>query len=340
MSKFEWISMKPKILSFAPIPASLLRQMILSVPGVSQIPEFDVVVINELDMERILKEVEDADVVIGDYTFRIPVTEEMMKRMKKVRLIQQPSTGYDHIDVDAAKKLGIPVANAGSVNALSVAEHTVMVALALLKRLIYSHQRTSEGVWAQEEMFSLGIYELYGKTWGILGMGRQGREVAKRLAGWGVRMVYYSRRRVREVEERYDAEFKSLEEVLREADVVSIHLPLTPETEKLIGEEELRMMKSNAILINVARGGIVDEEALAKALKEGWIGGAAVDVYSEEPVRRDHPLVRLGADQVNLILTPHIAGATNEARLRILNEALSNVVRVLKGEEARNVVNM
>jgi len=334
------MTMKPKILSFAPIPEPLLRQMILSLPEASELPEFDVVVINELDMERILKEVEDADIIIGDYTFRIPITEEMLERMRKVRLIQQPSTGYDHIDVDAAKKLNIPVANAGSVNASSVAEHTIMVALALLKRLIHANQRMFEGAWAQQEMFRLGIYELHGKTWGILGMGRQGREVAKRLAGWGVRIIYYSRRRVREVEERHNAEFKPLDELLKESDVISIHLPLTPETEKLIGEEELRMMKSNAILINVARGGIVDEEALAKALKEGWIGGAAVDVYSEEPVSRDHPLLKLGAGQVNLILTPHIAGATNEARLRILNEALSNVVRVLKGEEARNVVNL
>lgn len=334
------MTMKPKILSFAPIPEPLLRQMILSLPEASELPEFDVVVINEPDMERILKEVEDADIIIGDYTFRIPITEEMLERMRKVRLIQQPSTGYDHIDVDAAKKLNIPVANAGNVNASSVAEHTIMVALALLKRLIHANQRMFEGAWAQEEMFRLGIYELHGKTWGILGMGRQGREVAKRLAGWGVRIIYYSRRRVREVEERHNAEFKPLDELLKESDVISIHLPLTPETEKLIGEEELRMMKSNAILINVARGGIVDEEALAKALKEGWIGGAAVDVYSEEPVSRDHPLLKLGAGQVNLILTPHIAGATNEARLRILNEALSNVVRVLKGEEARNVVNL
>ncbi|WP_290595683.1 MULTISPECIES: 2-hydroxyacid dehydrogenase [unclassified Archaeoglobus] len=320
-----------KVVCFSPIAEPLLKALLSSVYS----GEVEIEVINEYDEQRILEAVRDADVIIGDYTFKIPVTEKMMKVMEKVKLIQQPSTGYNHIDVNAAKKLNIPVANVGGVNALSVAEHTIMFALALLKKLLYAHNSVLARKWEQDEMANLGVYELYGKTWGILGMGAQGREVTKRLQGWDVRIIYYDIRRAKDVEEKYGAEYRDFESLLKESDIVSIHLPLTEETRGMIGEKELKIMKSSAILINVARGEIVDEEALVKALKEKWIAGAALDVFAKEPPEGSK---LLELKDCNVIFSPHIAGATNEARLRIIREAMENIGRALRGEEIKHVV--
>ncbi|AAB89467.1 MULTISPECIES: 2-hydroxyacid dehydrogenase [Archaeoglobus] len=319
-----------KVVSFSPIAEPLLKGLIGSVYS----GEVEVVVIGEYDERRILEAVRDADIVIGDYTFKIPITEEMMRAMEKVKLIQQPSTGYNNIDVEAAKKLSITVANVGGVNALSVAEHTVMFALALLRRLIYAHNSVLSGRWEQDEMANLGVYELHGKTWGIIGMGAQGREVTKRLQGWGVKIIYHDVRRAEDIEE-YGVEFRDFDALLREADIVSLHVPLTEETRGMIGERELKMMKNSAILINVARGEVVDENALVRAIKERWIAGAALDVFAKEPPEGSE-LLELKSH--NVIFTPHIAGATNEARLRIIREAMENIGRALRGEEVKHVV--
>lgn len=317
-----------KLVCLSPMPKRLLEALLSDVVD-------EIIVFYDFAEEEIIKELENADVVIGDYTFKIPIKRKMLEAMKKVKLIQQPSTGYDHIDIASAKELGIRVANVGGVNALSVAEHTIMLALALLKKLIYANKRTFEGFWAQEEMFNIGLYELFGKTWGILGMGRQGREIVKRLQGWDVNVIYNDLRRDEEIEKNYNAKFVNFETLLKESDILSIHLPLTEKTRKMIGEKELRMMKSSAFLINVARGEIVDEKALLKALREGWIAGAALDVFEKEPNVSEE--LRNLRDK-NLILTPHIAGATNEARVRIIREAIENIRRALKGEEIKNVV--
>ncbi|MCE4618715.1 MAG: 2-hydroxyacid dehydrogenase [Desulfurococcales archaeon] len=291
------------------------------------------------DVERARSALERADVVIGDYTFRFRVTREVCGWMRKARLIAQPSTGYDHIDVVACRERGIPVANAGGANAVSVAEYTVMAALALLRRLVKAHGDLARGRWSQWELMDLGTYDLYGKTWGVIGLGRIGREVVKRLKGFDVRILYYDKYRLPEDKEaELGVEYAPLGRLLKLSDVVSIHVPLTEETRGMIGERELRLMKPTAVLINPSRGEIVDEEALARALREGWILGAAVDVYSREPPGPDHPL--MGLENVNIITTPHIAGATSDARARIIQVTVENIIRVLRGEEPVNVVNM
>ena len=327
------------IVSFSPLPEAFL--MALFSPYKHEVEgDIEFIVINDLsDKEKVFEALRRADAVIGDYTFRIPITAEMCREMKNVRVIAQPSTGYDHIDVEACAKAGVPVANIGGANAVSVAEYTIMVALALLRRLILAHTSTLRGEWLQWNLMELGTYELQGKTWGIVGFGRIGREVAKRLRPFEVKILYYDKVRFpKEVEEEYGVEYAPLPKLLRSSDIVSIHVPLTPETRGMIGERELRLMKPTAILINPARGEIVDEEALARALREGWIMGAAVDVYSREPPGPDHPLLNLG--EANVILTPHIAGATTDARSRIIQVTIENIVRVLKGEKPINVVNM
>lgn len=333
----------PKFLvaSMSPLPPDVIKALMAPYLAGSGV-EVDVVSVFGRPREEVKRILAEADVVIGDHTFQMRIDRDLCNAMKKVRLIQQPSTGFDHIDIEACREAGIPVANAGGANAASVAEYTIMTALALLKRLVEAHQATSRGEWPQWELMEKGTFDLLGKTWGIIGLGRIGREVAKRLKGWSVKVVYYDKvRPPAEVERELGVEYRPLRRLLRESDVVSIHVPLTDETRRMIGEAELRMMKPTAILINPSRGEIVDEEALARALRERWIAGAAVDVYSREPPGPEHPLVKLAREgEVNLIVTPHIAGANTDARQRIVAFSVENIVRVLKGGEPEAVVNM
>jgi glyoxylate reductase len=326
------------VLSFSPLNTRFIEALIVQCRSMLD-KDVDVVIFRDVhNRERLFSYLQEADVIIGDFTMQVPITKEMCHAMRKVRLIAQPSTGYDHIDIDACAEKGIPVANIGGANSVSVAEYTVMAALALLRRLIEAHERTSHGEWAQREIMDK-TFELNGKTWGIIGFGRIGREVARRVKAFDTKIIYYDKIRFpTEVEGEYGVEYASLNELLRTSDVVSVHVPLTRETKHMIGEVELRLMKSTAILINPSRGEIVNEEALARALKEGWISGAAVDVYGGEPPGLEHPLLK--SKGVNLILTPHIAGATVESGVRIGRVTIENVIRALRGEKPINVVNM
>jgi phosphoglycerate dehydrogenase-like enzyme len=321
----------PKVLVLSPLPATVVRSFFSSY--ISKGLDVDVVTVNDPASPLLKKELQEADVVIGDYTFKMVIDADLVRQMKKVKLIQQPSTGYDHIDIKACAERGIPVANIGGANSLSVAEHTIALALALIKKIPYAHQQVVSGKWVQSELMN-SIGEVYGKTWGVIGIGRTGKEVIKRASALGSKIIYYDKVR------QEGLEYKQLEELINQSDIVSIHLPLTDETRKMIGERELRLMKPNSILINVSRGEICDEVALAKAISDGWIAGAGVDVFTQEPLPPDHPLVQAAKEGANLILTPHIAGATNEARMRIIQFTIENVARVLMGERPENVVNL
>ncbi|MEM0463263.1 MAG: 2-hydroxyacid dehydrogenase [Pyrobaculum sp.] len=331
---------KYKVVVLSPVPEALIKMWATPIAQKYGIPieDIEVVTLFEPNYEEVARQVADADVVVGDYTFRIKIDADLCQKMSKVKLIQQPSTGYDHIDVVACAKRGIPVANIGGANSISVAEHTIMLALMLLKRAVYAHQKLVNGQWTQGELMNT-IGELYGKTWGILGLGRIGREVAIRVLAFGARVIYYDVVR-REDVEKLGVVYRPFNRLLAESDVLSIHVPLTEKTRGMIGERELRMMKPTAVLINVSRGEITDEEALAKAVREGWIAGVGVDVFSVEPPPPDLPLLQAAREGFNVIVTPHIAGATNEARMRIINVTLDNVLRVLAGLKPENVVNM
>ncbi|MEM4770922.1 MAG: 2-hydroxyacid dehydrogenase, partial [Acidilobaceae archaeon] len=328
-------------LSFSPLPAELIRALIA--PYRSMLDrDVDVIVFRDIkDWEKLSTLLKSADVIIGDYTMEVPITRDMCYAMEKVRLIAQPSTGFDHIDIDACAERGIPVANIGGANAITVAEYTIMVALALLRRLVEAHERTRRGEWPQWELMEKGSFELQDKTWGVVGLGRIGREVTRRVKAFNANILYYDKIRFENIERELGVEYAPLPKLLRTSDIVSLHVPLTPETRRMISEKELRLMKPTAILINPARGEVVDEEALARALEEKWIAGAAIDVYSREPPGRDHSLIRLAArGDLNIIVTPHIAGATTESRARIIQVTIDNVIRVLRGEKPVNVVNM
>jgi phosphoglycerate dehydrogenase-like enzyme len=328
-----------KVLILSPLPEGVVRSLFSENLAKYKL-DVEFVTINEYNLEDLKRELKDADFVLGDYTFKIPITAEMCEAMTKVKLIQQPSTGYDHIDIKACAKKGIPVANIGGANAISVGEHTITLALILLKRIGYAHEKMLEGIWTQEELLNLAT-ELNGKTWGLIGLGRIGREVASRAKPLGAQIIYYDVKRLPEDEEsKLGYSFRQLQRLLSESDVVSIHVPLTQETRGMIGEKQLRMMKPSSVFINPSRGELTDEAALGKALREGWIGGVGVDVFSKEPPDITHPLISAAKEGLNIVLTPHIAGATSDARMRIIQVTVENVLRVMLGQKPQNVVNL
>ena len=318
--------MTKKIVSCVPFSPDVVRG-ILSSHADSDLSDVEIVGVHQFPEEKIVDEVKGALIIIGDFTFNTPITKKIVAAAKGTRLIQQPSVGYQHIDVEACKKAGIPVANTAGANDISVAEHTIMLALSLIKRLIFANNETHKGEWPQLEV-SGG--ELFGKQWGILGMGRIGKEVAKRLVPFGVNTKYYDIVRLEKGEEdNLSVSFAALEDILKTSDVISLHLPLTDKTKGMIGNHEISLMKPIAVLINVGRGELVDEGALATALKGGKMAGAGIDVFSEEPIKDSNPLIGIE----NAILTPHIAGTTNEAKGRIIAMAFENIYNVLIGRE-------
>lgn len=324
---------RPFLLCMSPIPAEAFRAMIeMVLPGM----EVDVYALDSESNEEVVEFFRRADVVLGDFTFRWHVTAEMLAGAERLKLIAQPSIGYQHIDIEAARAAGIPVVNTAGANAVGVAEHTIMFMLCLLKKALYAHTRTSAGHWGQVEMFGMNVRELQGKIFGIIGMGRIGQEVATRARCFGCPMVYYDPHRLApETEAELQLSYRDLPELLRESDIISLHVPLTAQTEKLIGATELDMMKPGAILLNLARGEVIDEEAVAAALVSGHLSGAGIDVFTEEPVSPDNPLLTAP----NVMLSPHTAGTTDESRGRMIEVTLANIQRVLTGGRLVNVVN-
>ena len=266
---------------------------------------------------------------IRDFEVLIPamakITREVMLAAPKLKLIQQFGVGLEGVDLEAARELGVYVANVPGANAISVAEHAIFFMLALARKFNEATKRFQEGKIGEP-----AGHEIYGKTLGIIGLGKSGTELAKRAKALGMRVLAIKKKPNPEVARKLGLDFLGgpgdLDFVLKNSDFVSIHVPLTDETRNLIGERELRLMKKTAYLINVARGPVVNREALYKALKEKWIAGAALDVFWEEPPNPDDPLFKLD----NIIVTPHVAGVTHEAYDRIAKEVAENIVRVSK----------
>lgn len=258
------------------------------------------------------------------------LTAEMIQQAAKLKMVQHQGVGYERIDVKALAKAGVPLALCPAGTDEAVGEHTVLLMLAALKRLVAAHDAMVVGKWLRWEL-RMSTRDLYGKTVGLIGFGRTGRAVAKRLRGFGVRLIandpYIT------LSDRERAEFGvtlvSKEIILREADIVSLHVPLTEETRHLIGRPELAQMKPSAVLINVSRGGVIDQPAVYEALKDRRIMAAGLDVFSPEPLPAGDPLTTLD----NVVLTPHIAAGTLDAFRTKLRFALGNIARVMGGEE-------
>jgi phosphoglycerate dehydrogenase-like enzyme len=259
---------------------------------------------------------------------------EFFRSAPRLRLVQLLSAGYDRVDVEAARKARVPVANNGGANAIAVAEHTLMLMLAVLKKLVRFHNDVVAGKWRVGNMAE-GVFELAGKTLGIVGLGNIGKKVARRAAAFDMRVQYYDIARLTEAEEdALGVRFVLLGELLRTSDVVSLHVPLDDTTRGLVGARELALMKPSAILINTCRGPVVDEAALHRALSQGQIAGAGLDVMIDEPPAPNHPLFTLP----NVTLTPHSAGPTSENWTARFRNGFDNIQRVAGGRRPRWVI--
>jgi D-3-phosphoglycerate dehydrogenase / 2-oxoglutarate reductase len=277
-----------------------------------------------------------ADLVIGDYQGEVAVTADVVAAMDRVRLYHQPTTGYDIVDVDACAAAGIPVTNAGRATSVAMGEHTVMVTLALLKSLVWCDQQIRAGAWPQHDVVNRSLVDLEGKTVGLVGFGGAGEEAAKRFGAFGCTVLYTARtQRPSAVEQQFGVTWTTFEELLAQSDVVCLLVDLNAQTRNLLDAAALGRMKQSAFLVNVARGGVVDETALTKALRDGTIAGAALDVFAEEPLPADSPLRELD----NVVLTPHVGGATMETRIRMLTRSFEVLAKAAAGELPDGVVN-
>ena len=276
--------------------------------------------------DMILSRAADAELVLTNKT---PLTAETIAGLPKLRYIGVLATGYNVVDTDAARSHGITVTNIPSYGTASVAQMTFALLLALCHRAEHHSARVCDGAWSGNADFCFWdtpLTELCGKTLGIIGFGRIGQSVAKIAYTFGMNVVAYNANRM-SAYSHPQFEWVDLNKLLTTADAVSLHCPLVPETSGIINAENLRLMKSSAFLINTSRGPLIDEAALATALNNGTIAGAALDVLSTEPPSPDNPLLTAR----NCIITPHIAWASYEARSRLMDTAVANVAAFLNG---------
>ncbi|ANW99956.1 glycerate dehydrogenase [Thermoclostridium stercorarium subsp. thermolacticum DSM 2910] len=283
--------------------------------------------------DKTIERAEGADIVLTNKT---PLMEREISQLPRLKYIGVLATGYNVVDVEAAKKRNIVVTNVPAYGTKSVAQMTFALLLELTQHVQRHSDAVFNGEWTNSRDFCFWKYpliELDGKTMGIIGFGNIGQAVADIAVAFGMNVLGYSRRRT-DQSHRKNFRWAELDELLAESDVVSLHCPLTPETKGIVNIETLRKMKKSAFLINTGRGPLVVEEDLAYALNNDIIAGAGLDVLSVEPPKADNPLFRAK----NCVITPHIAWATKEARLRLMHTAVENVKAFLKGEPV-NVVN-
>ena len=256
------------------------------------------------------------------------VDDELFETGPNLKLIQLLSAGYDRADIEAARKAGVPIANNGGANSVAVSEHAVLLMLAVSRQLVRQHTSVAAGNWRGNE--TPRVHELRNKTLGIVGLGTIGKKTARLAAAFGMNIIYYDIARLAEHEEdAIGVRFRLLKELLRESDLISLHTPLNDTTRHLIDAEELSLMKESAILVNTARGPVIDEAALYAALTEGKILAAGLDVFDQEPPQPDNPLFKLD----NVILSAHLAGPTFESNIARVRNAFDNVQRVARGEK-------
>jgi phosphoglycerate dehydrogenase-like enzyme len=283
------------------------------------------------DRAEKIKRVAEADFILG---YPGHMTEEEIRAATKCKLLQLMSAGYDRILLPVWREMQVPVANNGGANAIPVAEHAVLLMLAVYKWLPQHHMALQAGQWLGHAKV-LQMFELRRKTVGIVGFGHIGREIARCLLGFQTTTLYYDVVRApTAIEEELKGRRVPLDELLRQADVVTLHTPLLPQTHGLIGARQLALMKPTAILINTSRGPIVDESALYGALQARRIMGAGLDVFAQEPIDPNNPLLQLD----NVVVTPHAAGATYDTWFRRLDFAFSNIAHVARGEAPLSVI--
>lgn len=289
----------------------------------------DFTVFDRTPAEQVVERVREADVVLTNKT---PLRRETLEKLPALRYIAVTATGYNVVDVEAARGRGIPVSNVPEYGTDSVAQMTFALLLELCHHVGDHDRAVKAGEWSKAPdwcFWKHSLVELSGLKMGIVGFGRIGRRVAEIARAFGMDVLASSRSRQGE-----NVTWKSIPEIFAEADVVSLHCPETPETRGLVTAQLLSRMKKTAFLLNTSRGGLIDEAALAAALKEGVLAGAALDVVSQEPIRPENPLLQAR----NCLLTPHLAWATEAARRRLIEETARNLAAFREGRP-RNVVN-
>ena len=279
--------------------------------------------------------VKDADIILAN---KAPLNESTLKDAPNVKLICLLATGFDNVDLAYCRSRGIKVTNVINYCTSTVAQHTLLLALALSEKIAFYDDYVKSGAYSAQDRFSnfdRTFYDLEGKTWGIIGMGTIGRRVAGLAQAFGCRVIFYSASGKSTCTDYKRVEFDTL---LQESDILSLHCPLSDWTRGLINKDALSKMKETAILVNVARGPVVDTQALYDALVTDRIAGAGLDVLEQEPMAKDNPLARI-KDSSKLIITPHMAWASLESRTRLVDEVVKNIEAFLAGEN-RNVVNL
>lgn len=293
----------------------------------------DVTYYDTTTSEQVAERVKDAEIIIAN---KAPLNESTLAGAKNLKLISETATGYNNVDLEYCKSRGIKVTNAVGYSTPVVAQHTFAMALYLLEKLPAYDSYVKNGEYEKCPIFTCFepyFTELEGKTWGIVGLGNIGRKVAEIAKVFGCHVIYYS---ASGNNNTIDYERVSFDELLEQSDILSLHCPLTDRTQKLMNAQAFDKMKETAILINVARGPVVDEQDLYDALTQGKIAAAGLDVLVQEPIATFNPLGKI-KDSTKLIITPHMAWGSHEARLRCAREAYENIKAFCLGKE-RNIV--
>jgi len=325
----------PKVACF--LPPGLFERNKVKIP-----PGWNFVFTEDYGEREIIEACKDADFLMVTAA-NPPITATIIQNIPSVCLLQVFGSGFDKIDISAAKKLNLPVANTPGQNATTVAEFTIGMIIALQRKVMVGNREVKTGRHREieQEFIRTGLKEIRGTKIGLIGLGTIGRQVARLATFMGAQVSYYVPSRYdKKIEDELKVRYCSFAELLQNNEVISLHVPLNEDTRWLISRNELALMQPGALLINTARGEVLDQAALAEALESGHLGGAAVDNFSPDPPPPDHPLLNLSAAaNEKFIASPHIAGVTAASFSRMLEEALANIQRVAAGENPKYVVN-
>ncbi|MGE7760976.1 2-hydroxyacid dehydrogenase [Peribacillus sp. NPDC097895] len=319
--------MKPRIYITRKLPEQIIDGLCKNY-DVRMWDQEDIPVPREV-LEEEMKEVEGLLCLLTEQ-----IDESLIEKATNLKIIANMAVGHNNIDVISATKRGVMVTNTPGVLTETTADLTFGLLLATARRLMEAEDYLKSGKWETWSPMQLTGQDVYGATMGIIGLGRIGEALAKRAKGFDMNLVYFNRSRKYEQEKELGIEYLPLEKLLQISDFVCVMLPLTQETAYMIGKEQLELMKGTAVLINTARGGIIDEKALYKALKNREIWAAGLDVFEEEPIPVDHPLLTLP----NVVTLPHIGSASIATRLKMATLAVQNLMEGLAGDTPRNLV--
>ncbi|MEK5056928.1 2-hydroxyacid dehydrogenase [Paenibacillus shunpengii] len=320
--------MKPKIFITRKIPSSALDKLAL-ICEVDLWDEEEIPVPRDV-LEQKVKDVEGLLCLLTE-----AIDQPLLEKAHRLKVVSNMAVGYNNIDVAEASSRAIMVTNTPGVLTETTADLTFALLMATSRRVVEASQYLRKGEWKTWSPMQLTGQDIYGATMGIIGMGRIGQALAKRAKGFDMRVLYFNRSRKLDAEQENGIEYAELDALLTQSDFVCLMTPLSDETYHLIGKRELELMKSTAVLINTARGGIVDEEALYDALTQGEIWAAGLDVFEQEPIRMDHPLLKLP----NVVTLPHIGSASIRTRTLMAELAADNLIRGLLGQRPEHLVN-